>query len=211
MPVFKSGPGQAPAWCEMQYFEIVDLPAGAQHRFVRSGQKEKLIVGKGSGRIAFAGQVVNAQAGTNLDLTTPKGQFEILDVSTHVTLIRMCGDWGKELGGSGLFTVEQRDARQDRGDAVDYAKETGFDSHYHDCDEYWIIFEGRGVAATEGILYEVGPGDCIATRMGHHHDFPLVSEPVRAVYLETTLRGQKRRGHLWNHTHGQAQPQTDRA
>ena len=42
--------------------------------------------------------------------------------------------------------------------------------------------------------------------MGHHHDFPEVFEPVRAVYFETTLEGQKRRGHLWEHTHGPSAP-----
>jgi mannose-6-phosphate isomerase-like protein (cupin superfamily) len=93
---------------------------------------------------------------------------------------------------------------------VDYAKETRFDSHYHDCDEYWIVFEGRGVAVSEGRSYEVGPGDCIATGMGHHHDFPQAFEPVRAVYFETTMEGQKRRGHLWDHTHGLAKPKADR-
>ena len=73
-----------------------------------------------------------------------------------------------------------------------------------------VVFEGRGVAVSEGRLYEVGPGDCIATGMGHHHDFPEVFEPVRAVYFETTMCGQKRRGHLWDHTHGVAKPKADR-
>jgi hypothetical protein len=45
--------------------------------------------------------------------------------------------------------------------------------------------------------------------MGHHHDFPQVREPVWAVYFETTLRGAKRRGHLWEHTHGPARPTVD--
>jgi mannose-6-phosphate isomerase-like protein (cupin superfamily) len=93
---------------------------------------------------------------------------------------------------------------------VSYRKETNFDSHYHDCDEYWIFFKGRGVAVSEGKHYEVAAGDCVATGMGHHHDFPLVYEPLEAVFFETTLEGQKRRGHLWEHTHGLAQPQAER-
>ncbi|MGH2616746.1 MAG: cupin domain-containing protein, partial [Thermomicrobiales bacterium] len=94
-------------------------------------------------------------------------------------------------------------------DPVSYPKTTSFDSHYHDCDEYWIVWAGRGVAVSEGQEYEVGPGDCVATGMGHHHDFPRVQEPVQAVYFETTLQGAKRRGHLWEHTHGLAQPARD--
>lgn len=78
------------------------------------------------------------------------------------------------------------------------------------CDEYWIVLEGTGVAVSEGKHYAVGPGDCLATGMGHHHDFPTASAPVHAVYFETTLGGERRRGHLWNHTHGPAQPRLDR-
>ena len=63
---------------------------------------------------------------------------------------------------------------------------------------------------SEDHRYEVKPGDCIATGMGHHHDIPQVHEPIEAVYFETTMRGRKRRGHLWDHTHGQAQPDPQR-
>ena len=93
---------------------------------------------------------------------------------------------------------------------MSYPKTTLFDNHFHDCDEYWILFEGRGVAYSEGRRYEVGVGDCVATGMGHHHDFPEVFEPVRAVYFETDLEGRRRAGHLWEHTHGPAAPQPAR-
>jgi mannose-6-phosphate isomerase-like protein (cupin superfamily) len=59
---------------------------------------------------------------------------------------------------------------------------------------------------SENTLYDVGPGDCVATRMGHHHDFPAVTEPVLAIYFETTMRGKHRRGHLWERVHGPAFP-----
>ena len=113
----------------------------------------------------------------------------------------------RKSAGSASSACREVDDPHDRGDPVSYPKATAFDAHYHDCDEYWIIFEGEGVAVSEGIAYDVAPGDCIATGMGHHHDFPQASETVRAVFFETTLKGDKRRGHLWNHTHGPAQPQ----
>jgi mannose-6-phosphate isomerase-like protein (cupin superfamily) len=121
----------------------------------------------------------------------------------------MCGNWRGETA-SGLFNVGISDGREDKGDAVDYPKETSFDCHYHDCDEYWVLFAGRGIAVSENASYEVGPGDCVATGMGFHHDFPIAHEPVSAVYFETELEGPGRRGHLWNHTHGEAVPQTER-
>jgi len=206
MPVFRSGKGLAPSWCELEYFEIVRLPVGATHTFERLGCKEKLIVGEGSCRIDFAGNTVARDEGANLDLKNADGHFEVLDVAFPATLIRMCGRWGEETGGSGLFTVTAAYAADGLGDPVDYPKDIAFDSHYHDSDEYWIIYEGQGVAVSEGKLYEVGPGDCVATRAGDHHDFPRLFEPVKAVYFETTLVGQKRPGHLWDYRHGPAQP-----
>jgi mannose-6-phosphate isomerase-like protein (cupin superfamily) len=199
----------APAWCEMPYFEIVELPAGATHTFERQGQKEKVIVGKGKCRIAFGGKTVTAEEHANLDLKGTDAPFEVETLS-DTTLIRMCGHWGDDTGGSGIFTARVSQSPHDVGDPVAYAKGTNFDCHYHDCDEYWILFEGRGVAVSEGKHYAVGPGDCVATGMVWHHDFPQVFEPVKAVYFETTMEGEKRRGHLWNHTHGPAQPKVDR-
>lgn len=209
MPVFRSGAGQAPAWCEMRSFDIVTLQPGESHRYEREGAKEKLIVGRGACRVRVGPETHDAAEGANLDLTGD-GAFAVGDVTAPTTLIRMCGDWGEELGGSGLFGGRESDDPTDAGDPVSYPKKTNFDAHFHDCDEYWIVFEGRGVAVSEGKHYEVGPGDCVATGMGHHHDLPIVFEPIRAVFFETTLEGQKRRGHLWDHTHGPAEPKTDR-
>ena len=210
MPVFRSGKGSAPNWCEMEYFEIIRLSEGEKHKFGRIGRKEKLILGEGKCQIALGGKELEVETGTNLDLEEPDGCFEVLNVLSDSTLIRMCGRWGEETGGAGLFAVVKNGNPRGRGDSVDYPKEIGFDNHYHDCDEYWILFEGSGLAASEGKLYEVSPGDCIATGMGHHHDFPKVFESVKAVYFETTMEGEKRRGHLWNHTHGQADPMKER-
>ena len=213
MPVFRAGSGQAPAWCELHRFDTVDLPAGAgRYDLDRAGPREKLIVGEGACTVAVGGREQAADKGANLDLPEGEGGFSILEVSEDSTLIRMAGDWGDEVGGSGLFSVDEAadSDRADRGDPVPYEKRTRFDCHFHDCDEYWILFAGSGVAVSEGKRYEVSAGDCVATGMGQHHDFPLVHEPVRAVFFETTMEGEKRRGHLWDHTHGKAQPRAER-
>jgi mannose-6-phosphate isomerase-like protein (cupin superfamily) len=210
MPVFQAGPNQAPEWCELEQFDIVELKPGESHIFPRRGHREKLIVGKGRCRVAYDTHEVDAPQGANLDLDSPYGQFKVLVVFEDTTLIRMAGRWGEETGGSGVFAGAEVENPSDRGDPVTHEKRTPFDNHYHDCDEYWIIFEGRGLAVSEGKQYEVGPGDCVATGMGFHHDLPRIHEPIRAVYFETTLEGGKRLGHLWNHTHGEAQPRAER-
>jgi mannose-6-phosphate isomerase-like protein (cupin superfamily) len=206
MPVFTSGRDQAPSWCQMQYFDIVELQPGQEHRYERRGKKEKLIVGRGRCRVSGAAAEERAQ----FDLGEGDSPFAVDQVAERSVLIRMCGDWGEECGGAGVFAGANSETPRDQGDRVDYPKFTSFDCHYHDCDEYWILFEGRGLAYSEGAAYLVGPGDCVATGMGHHHDLARVDAPIRAVYFETTLEGRKRRGHLWDHTHGKAEPRAER-
>ena len=210
MPLFRDGMAAAPAWCELTSFEIVELPAGATRDFARTAPHERLLVASGSCRVAHGGEETDAMAGAKLELAGSDDHFAVLEVRQPATLVHLRGTWGDETGGWGLFRVEEIADPVERGDPVTYPKRTRIDNHYHDCDEYYIILEGRGTVASEGRHYQVGPGDCVATSMGHHHDFPLVSEPVTAVFFETTLGGQRRRGHLWNHTHGEAQPQPGR-
>jgi mannose-6-phosphate isomerase-like protein (cupin superfamily) len=210
LPLFQSGQGQAPVWGELNDFEIVRLAKGENHTFERKDAKEKLIVAGGSCCVMFAGNKIFALERSTLSLNDDKGIFRVDSVQEDTTLVRLWGRWGEELGGSGVFKVVKAEQLVERGDPVSYPKETNFDSHYHDCDEYWILVEGRGVAVSEGRHYEVGPGDCVATGMGHHHDFPIVYEPVKAVFFETTMDRQKRKRHLWNHTHGTAVPVKER-
>ena len=203
MPIFRSGKGLAPDWCELEYFEIVEIKPGQSRVFERIGQKEKLMVGSGKCRVSVGEQAIDAEKGANLDLSTPGEQFKAEGLE-DTKLIRMCGRWGDEVGGSGIFAAWTMDDPHDTGDPVIYPKGTGFDNHFHDCDEYWIVIGGSGVAVSEGVHYDLGVGDCLATRMGDHHDLPIVHETLVGVFFETTLRGQKRLGHLWEHTHGKA-------
>ncbi len=69
--------------------------------------------------------------------------------------------------------------------------------HFHDADEYWLVFEGRARVMSEGAEYEVGPGDILCTKMGNEHDIVEVLEaPLKSFFIEDELRGRKRPGHL---------------
>ena len=125
-------------------------------------------------------------------------------------IVRLSGHWGTELGGCGIFSAANDPDWKNTGDPVTYAKMTSIDSHYHDCDEFWIILEGAGTVVVGDRHLKVVAGDCVPIGMGHHHDMSVVTSPVRAVYFETTLAGEKRVGHLWNHTHGPARPMPGR-
>jgi mannose-6-phosphate isomerase-like protein (cupin superfamily) len=204
MPLIQEHDQVFPAWCELRSFEIVRLSPGDTVSISPTEPRTLLVIGRGNALVGAGtfeeGAILDIEGAPAVATAGPAGAI----------LIRLSGKWGDETGGIGLFGVREVDSPIDTGDPVDYPKATTFDAHYHDCDEYWIVFEGRGTAVTEGIAYEVAPGDCIATGMGHHHDFPQAAEPIRAVFFETTLEGEKRRGHLWNHTHGPANPQPDR-
>lgn len=210
MPLFRHGLAEAPAWCELRSFAVVELPVGARHDFPRTAPRERLLVVAGACRVAHGAEERDATEGTKCELSALDDHFAVLAVREPTTLVHLCGRWGDETGGWGLFRVREVAEPVKRGDPVDYPTRTDIDNHYHDCDEFYLILAGRGTVVSEGRHYPVGPGDCVATGMGHHHDFPYAPEPVTAVFFETTLAGQRRRGHLWEHTHGRAQPQAGR-
>jgi mannose-6-phosphate isomerase-like protein (cupin superfamily) len=189
----------APAWCELEHYAIVRLADGGRYVWRARHPANKLVVVEGSCVVSDS----RAERGQSIDLAAGD---HVVETDEAVTFVTLGGRWGDDCGGAGIFGAVESDELGDMGDPVDYPKRTRFDRHYHDCDEYWILVDGRGTASSENVLYDVRPGDCVATRMGDHHDFPLVDEPVLAVFFETTMRGQKRRGHLWEHTHGPAVP-----
>jgi mannose-6-phosphate isomerase-like protein (cupin superfamily) len=71
-----------------------------------------------------------------------------------------------------------------------------FDRHYHDCDEYWLVFEGRAVIEIDDERYSIEPGDIVCTEVGREHDFLQVFETVRGFWFEAVLKPGGRAGHL---------------
>jgi mannose-6-phosphate isomerase-like protein (cupin superfamily) len=203
MPVLRGDMAERPEWCELEDFQIVRLAPGREHTWHAKHQANKIVVVEGECRVELAGEPAVVERGGSLDATA--GTYAVTS-ERQTALVELGGHWGADCGGAGIFGVAEAEQLGDIGDPVSYPKHTNFDRHYHDCDEYWILVSGNGTASSEDVSYEVGPGDCVATRMGQHHDFPLVEEPVLAVFFETTMRGAKRRGHLWEHTHGPARP-----
>jgi mannose-6-phosphate isomerase-like protein (cupin superfamily) len=210
MPILRTGESKLPGWCELESFEIVELAVGEERKFVRWSDRERLVVSSGNCLISSFAGTVPGNEGSIVEVLHPEDQLKVHSIVEPAKLVYLRGHWKSETGGCGLFRVTATVEPRDYGDASTYPKNTNFDRHYHDCDEYWILLSGSGLAISENITYMVGAGDCIITGMGHHHDFPEVFEAVCAVYFETTLEGRKRLGHLWEHTHGKADPKFDR-
>ena len=208
MPIFKEAQEIPSAWSELKYYSFEYVDKGESKSLKWRGPKERYIAVEGIVKIIYSNKENIIEKGKYFDL--PAGEDCIITADNeHAGVCRCCGNWGEDLGGTGLFPVMVAENPGNPGDPTEYERNVTFDNHYHDSDEYWIIFQGSGVAYSEGKRFEVGVGDCVATGRGYHHDFPVCHDPVCAVFFETTLVGQKRLGHLWEHTHGK--PELDPA
>ena len=67
-----------------------------------------------------------------------------------------------------------------------------------------LLIVGAATVVVDRQHLKMRPGDCLPIPLGAMHDMPDAPTPVKAVYFETTLRGRKRTGHLWQHAHGPA-------
>ena len=79
---------------------------------------------------------------------------------------------------------------------------TSVELHYHDADEIWYISKGRARILSEGVEYEVRPGDLVCTGMGDEHQILEVYEELTGFFLEGELEGLQRPGHLHRDTDG---------
>jgi mannose-6-phosphate isomerase-like protein (cupin superfamily) len=71
--------------------------------------------------------------------------------------------------------------------------------HFHDANEFWIIISGRGTAMSEGIEYELGPGDMLLTKAGDEHSM-IVHEDMVATYFYGVMLPGGRMGYLFKGT-----------
>jgi mannose-6-phosphate isomerase-like protein (cupin superfamily) len=76
------------------------------------------------------------------------------------------------------------------------------DYHYHDGDEYWMVFRGHFTLNYDGQEYDLRPGLMLAAGMGYEHGSVKPEEHFEAVVLAMGLEGQRRDGHLIREMHG---------
>ena len=209
MPIFRHGEAP-PAWCELRGFEILDLEAGGADAERQGGEaKLRLLCTLGTVQVVHPGGSAVLKENQFLDLAG-SATWRARACAPKAQLVALGGRWGEEIAGCGVFRAADEPNATDGGDPVGHRKTTRVDSHYHDCDEYWILLEGRATVVVGDASTEMRPGDGVSIGMGHHHDMPRAPEPVKAVFFETTLERERRVGHLWNHTHGPANPHPER-
>lgn len=211
MALVEKGRFEMPAWCGLKRYEVARIGGFERLELPAIAQKARLLVTEGTCLVSSGATTSVLREPQFVDLEPGANGFSIEGYGFDCAIMVFHGEWGKRVGGCGIFVYSATTPRKYASDPVDYPKSTNFDSHYHDCDEYWMILEGQGEVVVGAGHHEVGPGDCVAIGMGHHHDIPRIDREIRSAYFETTLEGQGRAGHLWNHTHGQARPKAERA
>src|SRR4051812_33157575 len=74
----------------------------------------------------------------------------------------------------------------------------GFDRHYHDGAEYWLIFGGRALVQVGDDRFTVSKGDIVATPPGVEHDILAVdpNDHLEMFYLATAVEPGGQAGHL---------------
>src|SRR3954454_4980165 len=82
----------------------------------------------------------------------------------------------------------------------------GFDRHYHDGPEYWLIFGGRALVQVGEERFIVTKGDIVATPPNVEHDIIAVdpNAHLEMFYLATAVEDGGQPGHLhkgddWDH------------
>jgi mannose-6-phosphate isomerase-like protein (cupin superfamily) len=190
-----------PSWCEVEHFEFLHIAKGGEIYISGHSEREFVFFVTGSGTHGEGHSAARYYANDVLEWIG--GQCRIrAEQATQIVIVG--GRWHEPSGSRGVFSLDSSRCPQNVGDPAAYVRNTDFDRHFHDCDEYWFITSGDATVVIGEESFQVSEGMCIVTPAGMHHDIPLVQEMIFGAYLETNLRGLARHGHLWNHTHGSA-------
>lgn len=201
MPVFDYKNKSMLKESEVEVIDIIHLSPNEVYNVKNHQEKETLLVGKGKALVKTSKHIRDINKNDVEEYVRDENKLKQIIAFENSVIIRIGGSWNYQTGSRGVFRLDKTENQKNTGDQVDYERNTEFDNHFHDCDEFWILFGGSGEVVTEGNRYYVRAGDCVFTKAGDHHDFPIVHNTIEGVWFETSLVGQKREGHLWNHTH----------
>lgn len=197
MPVTNINQNNFPDWSELDYFDVIRLDFLQEYSHKKKSNKESIFIGEGNCELVWNKRKSILHYGDHFHNSA--AAIDIISNTKQCTLIIIGGNWDDQTGNSGVFKMRWSPNPRNIGDPTDYDRNTDFDNHYHDCDEYWIIFNGNADVVSEGNHYHISDGDCLITKMGDHHDIVHIEDYLEGIYFETTLRGEKRLGHLWKY------------
>lgn len=213
MPIIKNYRYETiPNWCELRKYEICSVKLGEEKEIHTSFPRAAVFPLRGFVKVHADGQDYTVESGRTAPtdgLVLKTGDFKITTEITEgyyldeAKIFVISGIW-EEWAKIAMFHFDRVDRPQNPGTPISYYSNTCFDNHYHDYDEYWMPLMGRCVIQSEGVLYDVEPGDCICTRRGTHHQVAVADGPISSIGFGSRLREGGSTGFLWEQTHGKA-------
>jgi mannose-6-phosphate isomerase-like protein (cupin superfamily) len=80
------------------------------------------------------------------------------------------------------------------------------DYHYHDGDEYWVVFRGHFNIDYEGLKVPTKPGELLAFGKGYEHGLLEPEDVMQGIVLAMPLEDRRRDGHLNRERNGNPVP-----
>ena len=146
------------------------------------------------------------------------GQIEVQSESGRFTLHKRdyfdLPEGGATLTNSGqsmaeLARVEGHWSSTIRSEICMFQPGNPCDLHYHDGDEYWIVFRGHFNLNYHGMTVRTGPGHLLAFGKGFEHGLLDPEEVMQGIVLAMPLEGAMRDGHLNRERNGDPTPGRD--
>ena len=188
MPLLKCSEDMMPSWSDLDFIDVINLKEGEIRSFISTSEREMYFIGDGICKMIINRKISYAKGGHTFKIESLNSTIKV-KAETDCVVIVIGGHWEGLTGTHGVFTIDNSDNPKNEGDQTEYPRKTNFDNHYHDCDEYWVIFKGSGLAVSEGEKYELKPGYCLATKMGDHHDIPEVYEEIQCGLVRIFVEG----------------------
>jgi quercetin dioxygenase-like cupin family protein len=178
------GSGHVPYW---GYYQ--DRPLGATRRIEPTTPKDRIVVVSGVVQVEteFGRTTLNKRDYFDI----PASGATLTNTGTAMAEIgRVMGHWEHSV----------------RSEICMFDPEHPCDTHYHDGDEYWVIFRGHFTLDYHGRKIKVGPGTLMAAGKGYEHGAENVEETMNGLVIAMPLEDAQRDGHLNRERQGAPTP-----
>jgi mannose-6-phosphate isomerase-like protein (cupin superfamily) len=178
------GSGHVPHWGWYQ-----DNPMAFSREIVPTRPKDRIIVLSGEVQVTSEHGRFTLNRRDYYDI--PAGGAKLVNAGESMAeLARIQGHWD--------HTVRQEICMFDAANPCDV--------HYHDGDEFWIVFRGHFNIDYAGLKVPTRPGELLAFGKGYEHGIEELDEAMQAVVMAMPLEDRKRDGHLNREVHGEPVP-----
>jgi mannose-6-phosphate isomerase-like protein (cupin superfamily) len=183
-PTASEGDGHVPYW---GYYQ--DRPLPTSRRIEPTRPKDRVVVISGEVQVESDHGRFRLHKRDYYDV--PSSGATLTNIgSSMAELARIEGHWD--------HTIRSEIAMFQPGNPCDY--------HYHDGDEYWVVFRGYFDLDYHGLKVPVKPGELLAFGKGYEHGLLDPEEVMQTIVLAMPLEDRRRDGHLNRERNGDPVP-----